>query len=95
MTGGDPATITVSKLTTIKELRVRKSIALSPSIACQWKGLASKYHYAGDATGIHLDGESVLINYHFQAMVKTRFDVEPEYQNLFFQVNFLIPGIVL
>jgi len=40
MTGGDPATITVSKLTTIKELR---------------------------------------------AMVKTRFDVEPEYQNLFFQ----------
>ena len=35
MTGGDPATITVSKLTTIKELRVRKSIALSPSIACQ------------------------------------------------------------
>ena len=52
-------------------------------------------HYAGDATGIHQDGESVLMNYHFQAMVKTRFDVEPEYQNLFFQVNFLIPGIVL
>ena len=38
---------------------------------------------------------SVLVNYHFQAMVKARFDVEPEYQNLFFQVNFLIPGIVL
>ena len=35
MTGGDPATITVSKLTTIKELRVRNSIALSPSNACQ------------------------------------------------------------
>ena len=41
------------------------------------------------ATGIHQDGESFLMNYHFQAMVKARFDVEPEYQNLFFQVNFL------
>ena len=34
--------------------------------------------------------DGVLMNYHFQAMVKARFDVEPEYQNLFFQVNFLI-----
>ena len=34
--------------------------------------------------------DSVLMNYHFQAMVKARFDVEPEYQNLFFQVNFLL-----
>ena len=34
--------------------------------------------------------DGVLMNYHFQAMVKSRFDVEPEYQNLFFQVNFLM-----
>ena len=34
--------------------------------------------------------DGVLMNFHCQAMVKTRFDVEPEYQNLFFQVNFLL-----